>query len=45
MEATGWKFLPYPGGLLDQPEALLDDLFKIRLAAERVKERLRENAG
>lgn len=39
MEATGWKFLPYPGGLLDQPEWLMQDLFRIRAASERVKEK------
>lgn len=26
MEALGWKFLPQEGGLLDQPEGLMDDL-------------------
>lgn len=29
MAATGWRFLPYPGGLLDQPEWLIDDLLTI----------------
>jgi hypothetical protein len=29
MEATGWKHLPHAGGLLDQPEALMDDLMTI----------------
>lgn len=37
MEATGWKFMPYPGGLLDQPEWLMQDLFRIRAASERMK--------
>lgn len=37
MEATGWRFLPYPGGLLDQPEWLMQDLFRIRAASERMK--------
>ena len=26
METTGWRFLPIEGGLLDQPETLIDDL-------------------
>ncbi|HEY4693021.1 MAG TPA: hypothetical protein VIH16_06255 [Bellilinea sp.] len=29
MEATSWKHLPYAGGLLDQPEWLMDDLFTL----------------
>jgi len=29
MESTGWRFLPYAGGLLDQPETLMDDLMFI----------------
>jgi hypothetical protein len=29
MEATGWKHLPHVGGLLDQPQALMDDLMTI----------------
>ena len=41
MEATGWKFLPYPGGLLEQPDWLMQDLFRIRAASERVKETLK----
>jgi len=26
MEAMGWKFLPKEGGMLDQPEGLMEDL-------------------
>jgi hypothetical protein len=29
MELTGWRFLPYPGGLLEQPEWLMSDLVVI----------------
>jgi hypothetical protein len=29
MEATDWKHLPYAGGLLDQPESLMDDIMVI----------------
>ena len=27
MEATGWQHLPFPGGLLDQPDWLIHDLY------------------
>ncbi len=27
MQATDWRFLPAPGGLLDQPELLMNNLF------------------
>jgi hypothetical protein len=29
MEATDWRFLPYGGGLLDQPDWLMADLFTL----------------
>jgi hypothetical protein len=37
MEATGGRHLPYPGGLMDQPESLMDDLFTISAEAQRMK--------
>jgi len=40
MEATGWRFLPYSGALLDQPESLIDDLMTISQASMRVRETL-----
>jgi len=36
-EATGWRFLPCPGGLLDQDEALLMDILAIAALNERWK--------
>jgi len=41
MEATGWRFLPQAGGLLDQDEALLLDVLTIASLNQRVKDRLR----
>lgn len=41
MEATGWRFLPYPGALLDQPETLIDDLMIISQASMHVRETLK----
>jgi len=29
MEATQWRHLPFPGGLLDQPDWLIHDLYII----------------
>ena len=40
MQATGWTFLPYAGGLLDQPEALMDDIMTISLTSQIVKAKL-----
>lgn len=37
MEATGWRHLPYPGGLLDQPDWLMEDLFSLAAEQERIK--------
>lgn len=30
MAATGWRHLPYAGGLLDQPELLMRNINRIR---------------
>lgn len=35
MKATDWRFLPYAGGLLDQPEMLLHNVFEIEAEAQR----------
>lgn len=42
MEATGGRHLPYPGGLMDQPEWLMEDLFTISAEAQRVKRDLKD---
>jgi hypothetical protein len=36
-EATGWRFLPNAGGLLDQDESLLQDVLAIAALNERLK--------
>ena len=43
LEATGWRFLPFPGGLLDQPDWLLRDLMTIAAVSERVRKELPED--
>jgi len=40
MEATDWRFLPYPGGLLDQPDWLMADLLTIGGLSQQVKNML-----
>lgn len=37
LEAVDWRMLPFAGGLLDQPEALMDDVFAIAGAYSSVK--------
>lgn len=37
IQATGWKFLPYPGGLLNQPESLMDDIMAISTVSQQAK--------
>jgi hypothetical protein len=41
MESLDWQHLPFPGGLLDQPEWLMEDLMTIswrrRILEERIK--------
>lgn len=39
MQATDWRFLPYAGGLLDQPEALMNDVLAIAGAYSSAKHR------
>jgi hypothetical protein len=38
MEATDWRFLPYAGGLMDQPELLMANVYRIANAARALKE-------
>lgn len=38
MEATGQRFLPCAGGLIDQDEALLMDVLAIAALSERVRQ-------
>ena len=38
LEATGWQFLPYAGGLLDQPDLLMRNVFRIKLVADQKRE-------
>jgi hypothetical protein len=44
MEATGWRFLPQAGGLLDQPEALLEDVLTLAALARTVERMLEQNS-
>lgn len=37
MQATGWKFLPVAGGLLDQPELLMNNLFVLAARYQEIK--------
>jgi len=39
-ENTGWRHLPMAGGLLDQPESLMDDLMAVQFASSRLRESL-----
>jgi len=38
MEATEWRHLPWPGGLLDQPDWWLSDMRVIAWRRNRIKE-------
>jgi hypothetical protein len=44
MEMTDWRFLPRAGGLLDQPEALLEDILTLASLNQMV-ERILENSA
>jgi len=37
MAATDWKLLPAAGGLEDQDEVLMDNVFAIRLAVQKLR--------
>lgn len=41
LERMEWQYLPDAGGLLDQPEALMDDLLTISYVRSRVEEMLK----
>jgi hypothetical protein len=36
-ESIGWQALPFEGGFLDQPEALMDDVVTIAALSRRAK--------
>jgi hypothetical protein len=42
MEATDWRFLPYAGGLMDQPELVMRNLYRIKALSNALRERNRE---
>jgi hypothetical protein len=42
MQATNWQFLPFAGGLLDQPDWLMDDLWTLRYEYQIIKESLKK---
>jgi len=42
LEQTGWQWLPCDGGLLDQPEALFEDLLTIAWRKDRVEEMMKK---
>jgi hypothetical protein len=43
MRALDWKYLPYAGGLLDQPDWLINDLLTIEGAYHRMKDTNKES--
>jgi hypothetical protein len=43
LEATGWRHLPLPGGLLDQPDWLLSDLMTITAISERARKQVQSD--
>jgi hypothetical protein len=45
IEATDWRFLPRAGGLLDQPEALLEDVLTIAALARKIERMLEQQSG
>jgi hypothetical protein len=38
MQATAWRFLPFSGGLLDQPQLLMDNLFTLASQYNEIKD-------
>jgi hypothetical protein len=40
MRATDFRYLPYIGGLLDQPESLLQDILTIEGEYQRLKQEM-----
>ena len=45
LESLDWRFLPDTGGILDQPEWLLDDLATISWRQHRVKDMMDAGAA
>jgi hypothetical protein len=41
MEITNWRFLPYSGGLLDQPDWLLGDLLALNQTSNQLREQIK----
>jgi hypothetical protein len=44
LESTGWRFLMAPGGLLDQPEALMGDVAVIAWLSSIVERHVAQQA-
>lgn len=44
MEATEWRHLPFPGGLMDQPDWLIHDLYILAWRKAVVREHLKSPA-
>lgn len=44
MEATSWRHLPFPGGLLDQPDWLIHDLYVLAWRRHVLDEQLKTPA-
>jgi hypothetical protein len=42
LESTGWRHLPMPGGLLDQPDALMSDVAIIAWLSAIVEKHVKE---
>jgi len=40
MEATSWRHLPFPGGLLDQPDWLIHDLYTLAWRKQVLRDQL-----
>lgn len=45
MEATSWKHLPFPGGLLDQPDWLIHDLYTLAWRKQVIRDQLKQPAA
>lgn len=42
LEAVEWKHLPYAGGLMDQPDVLMKNVFRIKSQYGRLKEQQKD---
>jgi hypothetical protein len=45
MEAFDWKYLPYAGGLLDQPDWLIADLLTIQHEKAVIEKEIKKNGN